>query len=69
MYAMPIEAFPSLAEELKSFTGGPVAKRFSLNFAVLYDQVAAQRVSPATERQHTWCRTMSAGGRGRPEHR
>ena len=47
MYAMPNEAFPSLAEEVKSFTGGPVAKSFSLTFAVLYDQVAAQRVRPS----------------------
>jgi len=41
------EAFPSLAEEVKSFTGGPVAKSFNLNFAVLYDQIAAQRVRPS----------------------
>ena len=47
MYECPNEAFPSLAEEVKSFTGGPVAKSFSLNFAVLYDQVAAQRVRPS----------------------
>ena len=42
------EAFPSLAEEVKSFTGGPVAKSFNLNFAVLYDQIAAQRVRPSS---------------------
>ena len=41
------EAFPSLAEEVKSFTGGPVAKSFNLNFAVLYDQIAAQRARPS----------------------
>ena len=41
------EAFGSLAEEVKSFTGGPVAKSFNLNFASLYDQVAAQRVRPS----------------------
>jgi predicted dinucleotide-binding enzyme len=40
------EAFPSLAEEVKSFTGGPVAKSFNLNFASIYDQIAAQRVRP-----------------------
>jgi 8-hydroxy-5-deazaflavin:NADPH oxidoreductase len=41
------EAFGSLAEEVRSFTGGPVAKSFNLNFASLYDQVAAQRVRPS----------------------
>jgi hypothetical protein len=38
------EAFPSLAEGVKSVTGAPVAKSFNLTFAVLYDQIAAQRV-------------------------
>jgi 8-hydroxy-5-deazaflavin:NADPH oxidoreductase len=42
------EAFASLAEEVKSFTGGPVAKSFNLNFAVLYDQIAAQRARPSS---------------------
>src|SRR5215467_8772973 len=42
------EAFPSLADEVKSVTGGPVAKSFNLNFASLYDQVAGQRVAPST---------------------
>lgn len=42
------EAFASLAEEVKSFTGAPVAKSFNLNFAVLYDQIAAQRVPPGS---------------------
>ena len=42
------EAFASLAEEVKSFTGGPVAKSFNLNFAVLDDQIAAQRVPPGS---------------------
>ena len=41
------EAFESLAAEVKSFTGGPVAKSFNVNFASLYDQVAAQRVRPS----------------------
>jgi predicted dinucleotide-binding enzyme len=41
-------AFASLAEEVRSFTGGPVGKSFNLNFAVLYDQVAAQRVPPSS---------------------
>jgi predicted dinucleotide-binding enzyme len=38
--------FPSLAHEVKSIVGGPVAKSFNLNFASLQDQVAAQRVPP-----------------------
>jgi predicted dinucleotide-binding enzyme len=42
------EAFLSLAEDVKSVTGAPVAKSFNLNFAVLYDQIAAQRVPPGT---------------------
>ena len=33
---------------MKSFTGGPVAKSFNLNFAALYDQIAAQRVPPGS---------------------
>jgi len=40
------EAFASLAEGVKSFTGVPVAKSFNLNFAVRSDQIAAQRVPP-----------------------
>ena len=42
------ETFTSLAEEVKSVTCGPVAKGFNLNFAVLYDQIAAQRVRPSS---------------------
>ena len=42
------QAFPSLAEEVQSITGGPVAKSFNLNYASLYDQVAAQRVRPGS---------------------
>jgi predicted dinucleotide-binding enzyme len=38
------EAFASLAWEVKSFTGAPVAKSFNLDFAALYDQIAARRV-------------------------
>ena len=41
------EAFGSLAAEVKSFTAGPVAKSFNVNFASLYDQIAAQRVRPS----------------------
>ncbi len=39
--------FPSYADEVKSFTHGPVAKSFNLNFGSLFDQVAAQRVRPS----------------------
>jgi 8-hydroxy-5-deazaflavin:NADPH oxidoreductase len=42
------QAFSSLAEQVKSFTSGPVAKSFNLNFASLYDQVAVQRVRPSS---------------------
>jgi len=41
------EAFASLAEELKSFTGAPVAKSFNLTFAVLYDQITGQVMTDA----------------------
>ena len=39
--------FPSYAEEVKSFTNGPVAKSFNMNFASLFDKVADQRVRPS----------------------
>ena len=42
------EAFPSLAEEVKSVTGAPAANSFNLKFAVPYDQIAAQRVPPGS---------------------
>jgi len=41
------EAFPSLAAEVKSITGGPVAKAFNINFAAAYEQIAEQRVRPS----------------------
>jgi predicted dinucleotide-binding enzyme len=40
------EQFPSLAHEVKSITGGPVAKSFNLNFARLYDQIDEQPERP-----------------------
>jgi predicted dinucleotide-binding enzyme len=40
------EAFESLAHEVKSITGGPVAKSFNANFAAAYDRIAEQRVRP-----------------------
>jgi predicted dinucleotide-binding enzyme len=40
------EAFASLAHEVKSIVGGPTAKSFNINFAVLYDEIAGQRARP-----------------------
>jgi hypothetical protein len=40
------QAYPSLAHEVKASTGGPVAKAFNVNGAVLYDQIDQQRVPP-----------------------
>jgi predicted dinucleotide-binding enzyme len=40
------EAFPSLAHEVKSIVGGPVAKSFNCNYAALYDEIDEQRVPP-----------------------
>jgi predicted dinucleotide-binding enzyme len=41
------EEFPSLAHEVKAATNGPVAKAFNANYAVLYDQIGGQRVTPS----------------------
>jgi hypothetical protein len=38
--------FDSLAHQVQSITGGPVAKSFNLNFAALYDQIDEQRSRP-----------------------
>src|ERR671939_923975 len=40
------EEFPSLAHEVKSIVGGPVAKSFNLNFARLYDKIDEQPERP-----------------------
>jgi predicted dinucleotide-binding enzyme len=40
------EEFESLAHEVKSIAGGPVAKSFSANYANLYDRIDEQRVRP-----------------------
>src|SRR6266568_3938940 len=40
------EEFESLAHEVKSIAGGPVAKSFNLNFANQYDKIDEQRVRP-----------------------
>jgi predicted dinucleotide-binding enzyme len=41
------EKFESLAHEVRSIVGGPTAKSFNLNFARIYDEIAAQRVAPS----------------------
>jgi len=41
------EEFESLAHEVKSIVGGPTAKSFNLNFAVLYEEIPAQRARPS----------------------
>jgi predicted dinucleotide-binding enzyme len=46
-YAGRNQAYPSLAHEVKALVGGPVAKAFNVNFAVLYDQIDQQRVRPS----------------------
>lgn len=41
------EDFESLAHQVKSIVGGPVAKSFNTNFAALYDQIDEQRARPS----------------------
>jgi 8-hydroxy-5-deazaflavin:NADPH oxidoreductase len=41
------EQYESFAHEVKSHTGGPVAKAFNANFAALYERIGDQRVSPS----------------------
>jgi predicted dinucleotide-binding enzyme len=41
------DGFNSLAEYVKSLTGGPVAKAFNTNFATLYGQLGETRVAPS----------------------
>lgn len=40
------EGFDSLAHEVKSHAGGPVAKSFNCNYAAIYDEIDSQRVPP-----------------------
>jgi predicted dinucleotide-binding enzyme len=42
------ERFESLAHQVKSITGGPVAKAFNTNFASLYDKIDEQRARPSS---------------------
>jgi len=39
--------FESLAHQVKSITGGPVAKAFNLNFAAIYDEIDGQATTPS----------------------
>jgi predicted dinucleotide-binding enzyme len=45
-YAGRDEQYESLTHEVKAATGGPVAKSFNINFAVLYDQIGDQPERP-----------------------
>jgi predicted dinucleotide-binding enzyme len=47
-FSGPNGGFESLALEVKSIIGGPTAKCFNTNFALLYDQIARQRVPPTS---------------------
>lgn len=49
--AQPPQGFDSNAEYVKSVTGGPTAKSFNINFAALFDQVAAASTPPG----NFWC--------------
>ena len=40
------EGFASLAEYVRSLTGGPVSKAFNTNFATLYDRLGEARARP-----------------------
>jgi predicted dinucleotide-binding enzyme len=42
----PPRGFASNAEYVKSKTNGPTAKSFNVNFAVLYEQIAQEKVRP-----------------------
>jgi len=48
---VPPQGLDSNAEYVKSVTGGPTAKAFNINFASLFDQVAAARTPPGI----FWC--------------
>ena len=41
------EEYESLAHEVKSIVGGPIAKSFNLNFAKIYDAIDSQSERPA----------------------
>jgi predicted dinucleotide-binding enzyme len=41
------EGYESLAHQVKAIVGGPTAKSFNLNFAVVYDRIAGERARPS----------------------
>jgi hypothetical protein len=41
------DAYESLAHEVRTIVGGPTAKSFNLNFALVYDEIATQRARPS----------------------
>jgi 8-hydroxy-5-deazaflavin:NADPH oxidoreductase len=49
--AKPPDGFASNTEFIKSKTGGPTAKSFSLNFASIYDKIDAADATPG----NIWC--------------
>jgi hypothetical protein len=49
--AEPPDGFASNAEYIKAQTAGPTAKSFNLNFAALYDKIAAANARPG----NVWC--------------
>src|SRR5947209_5313369 len=49
--AKPPDGFASNAEYVKSKTGGPTAKSFNINFAMLYDKLRDSRATPS----NIWC--------------
>jgi 8-hydroxy-5-deazaflavin:NADPH oxidoreductase len=46
-YAGRAQGYDSLAHEVKSIVGGPVAKSFNLEYAALYDRIDEQRARPS----------------------
>jgi hypothetical protein len=46
-YGQRSAQFASQAHEVKSIIGGPTAKSFNTNWAVLYDEIGQQRVRPS----------------------
>lgn len=55
---VPPGGFGSNAEYVKSVTGGPTAKAFNVNFASLFDQLAAASTPPG----NFWCGDEEARG-------
>lgn len=49
--AEPPDGFASNSEFIKSKTGGPTAKSFNINFAVLYGRISEARATPS----NIWC--------------